>query len=109
MSLKTLPIAVICALSLPSAATADNETAIAAHITGNTFEMRRMGMRMKMTFLDGGTIAMQTPRGEQTGTWSLNGSELCMTMPRGDQCGQVAIAANGGLTLENGQTLNPAN
>ena len=32
-----------------------------------------------------------------------------MTVPRGDQCGQVAITANGGLTLENGQTLNPAN
>ncbi|WP_172839406.1 hypothetical protein [Tateyamaria omphalii] len=109
MSFKILPVLCAIALATPTGVAAEGDAAIAEHITGNSFEMRRMGMRMQMTFLEGGTLSMQGPMGERSGSWSLSGTELCLTTPRGDQCGTVSVAANGGLTMGNGQTLNPAN
>ena len=110
MACKVLPIALMCSLAVPVVAHAETDDAIRTHFTENEFEARRKGTRLQMTFIEGGIIAMQTPMGTREGTWLLSGTELCIETPRGGiQCGQAQITANGGITLGNGQTLNPAN
>lgn len=89
---------------------AQNEAEIAQHVTGNTFEMRRMGMRMQITFLPDGETAIQGPMGQGAGQWSLSGNELCMTLPRGgDRCGSVSISETGSLLTADGNEMTPVN
>ncbi len=106
--MKIVGTALLLALLAPFQAAAQTLTADALldRITGQTFEMRRMAMRMEMTFQPDGSIAGRGPLGTMTGSWTIERDQLCIELPRmGRRCGGVRAAGDGSLILGDGQRL----
>ena len=77
-------------------------------VAGQTFEVRRMAMRMELGFRPDGSLEGQGPLGKMMGHWAVEGDQLCMELPRmGRRCGGVTAMQDGSLVLFDGQRLTP--
>ena len=94
---------------VPVAAEGLSDDGLRQRLAGQTFEVRRMAIRMALTFGPDGTISADGPLGEMAGSWRVDGDQLCMELPRmGQRCGPVSAEADGSLVLGDGQRLTPA-
>ena len=102
--------AVALALCIPLSAGAETLSAagLSERLSGQTYEVRRLAIRMALTFDPDGTVRAEGPLGEMAGSWTITGDELCMDLPRmGPRCDLVTAEADGALLFGDGQRLTP--
>ena len=85
---------------------------IQAKIIGHSFDVRRMGMRVRMTHSTGGDVTLSSALFEGEGTWTVVGDELCVNIikgPRkGENCVTLTDLGSGSYRTSDGVTLNAA-
>jgi len=99
------------ALSLTGSAYAEvlSGDQLQTEVIGKTLVAKRMGMTMRMTFNEDGTITAKSAIRNGQGTWTISGNTLCIEMPmrrsNDDPCQTFSVAGDAQLTSSNGMNF----
>lgn len=85
------------------------EAQLRQQIVGKTLVAKRMGMTMRMTIHEDGTIGLQSPIRRGSGSWEIAGDQLCLDLPgrapEGTRCqtfewvGEAQLRSSSGMTF----------
>ncbi|MEX3014016.1 hypothetical protein [Gymnodinialimonas hymeniacidonis] len=87
----TLAVCIVLGCNLSAQAGTLSGDEIHAAFSNETFQIRRMGMNVRVTYMASGLVRFESALMNGEGSWETEGDALCVTMLSGPRAGRECL------------------